>query len=104
MRFLAFNSERDHRHEVFQRQIQRWAGRQQTARDAMSKHANWLRKFGQEIQGARVNDANIADGGIKTKKAKAAMRGLAANVLSPNVRRAAGLDSKEEAPVHVEDL
>ena len=98
------NPENDHRRDVFQRQIQRWAGRQQTARDAMSKHANWLRKFGKEIQGARVNEANIVGAGGKAKAAeiKEVKRGLAANVLSPNVKRAARLDSKEE--VGVEDL
>ena len=98
------NPESNHRRDVFQRQIQSWAGRQQTARDAMSKHAKWLRKFGQEIQGARVNEANHVGPGGKSKpaKAKSVTRGLAANVLSPNVKRAAGLDSKEE--VSVEDL
>ena len=59
----------------------------------MSKHANWLRKFGQEIQGARVNTTN----GVGSKKHE--QKGLAANVLSPNVKRAAGLVTRDEPTI-----
>ena len=48
---------------------------------------------------------NVVVSGNATVKAKVATtRGLAANVLSPNVKRAARLDSKSNEEVCVEDL
>ena len=95
---LVSNAESQRQQGIFNRNIQRWEGRQQRTRDAMSKHANWLRQFGQEIQGAR----NSKRSSNKQTGHKEVRKGMAAKVLSPNVKRAAGLMQRDETTV--EDL
>ena len=79
-----------HRLGVFQRQISQWAGRQQTARDAMTKHASWLRKFGQEIQTTR-NQHTVPRSSGQKKTAMVRSSSIAAAVLSPRIKSDRGV-------------
>ena len=85
-----------HRLGVFQRQISRWAGKQQTARDAMTKHASWLRKFGQEIQTTR-NSQNRNNSINQTQnKKQTRSSNIAAAVLSPRIKSKGAMKSQSD--------
>lgn len=79
MKTLVTHPDAGRRLNVFQSQISRWAGKQQTARDAMTRHASWLRKFGKEIQTTR----NVQNARNASKKATTRSSEIASAVLSP---------------------
>ena len=80
-----------HRLGVFQSQISRWSGSQQTARDAMTRHASWLRKFGQDIQTTRSMNNIVRNTNTEKKPAmKTRSSEIASAALSPKSSRGSG--------------